>query len=219
MGEQTENAQLIEELIRRAQKAEEPGSLAQNQVLATGDEKDAALPSPTVVNTMTSAGYVWIYDSVTGEVSKTNRNMLKSQLGKKRPDGSFVFTTVKPNIVFKAGGDLKCMLHKDGPNRALYDTLGLPVCPKANLRNPYEVRRHMQKRHKTAWESLEEERKEKERQEELSVRRLMVEGMTNRQATPIPVDEPVAEVEETIPKKVVRRKKRRAKARKATIGA
>ena len=84
-------------------------------------------------------------------------------LRKKRPDGSTVFTTQKPPFEPKQGTHL-CMLHLNHPDREKWDELGLPRCPKDNLRNPFQVRRHMQKRHKVEWGAIQEEitRQEKE---------------------------------------------------------
>lgn len=153
-----ENAELIEKMLREAEKADEPGSA--DRIINRGDSTN---PAPMVVTEIKSAGYSYVYDTKTGERSTVNNNMLPSQLRKKRPDGSFVFTLKKPDIEVKRG-TYKCMLHASDPNRAYYDTLGLPVCPKDNLTAPVQVRRHMQKRHKMEWEIIEGERIERERQ-------------------------------------------------------
>jgi len=105
---------------------------------------------------MKSAGYVYVYDTRTNERSVCNRNMLAKMLRKKRPDGSIVFTTAKPKTP-PARGTLKCMLHPDSPNRKHYDEMGLATCRKSNLTSPYQVRRHMEKRHKMEWATIKEE--------------------------------------------------------------
>ena len=119
---------------------------------------------------VTSAGYSYIYDTKTGDRSKTNNNMLPMQLKKKHPDGTPRFTTIKPPFEPKKG-TLKCMLHADDPNRKLYDEMGLPSCKKHNLTNPFQVRRHMEKRHKMEWQAIEQMRIEKERQEDREFQR------------------------------------------------
>jgi len=113
---------------------------------------------------MQSAGYVYIYNTRTAERSICNRNMLVAHLRKKRPDGSLVFTTRKPRVGPRRG-TLKCMLHPDEPNRSHYDGLGLATCRKANLTSRYQVRRHMEKRHKAEWATIKEEITNKEKEE------------------------------------------------------
>lgn len=145
----------------------EPGTLKVRDIIHKGDEE---YPAPVVASTLTSAGYVYIYDTKTGERSLTNRNMLPAQLAKRREDGSFVFTQNKPARVPKRG-TYKCLLHKDDPNRALYDQWGLAVCPKSNLISEHQVKRHMQNRHKVEWQTIEDARIERERQEDRALQR------------------------------------------------
>jgi hypothetical protein len=113
---------------------------------------------------MQSAGYVYIYDTITRERSICNRNMLAAQLKKKRVDGSFIFTTRKPKVAPKRG-TLKCMLHPD-ERKPIYDTWGFAVCMKSNITSPYQVRRHMEKRHKQEWATIKEEIAQKEKERE-----------------------------------------------------
>jgi len=154
---QVDNTNLIEE-IRNAQKAPEPGSWDDSDVVHKGDED---LQSPMVRLEVKSADYVYVYDTRTAERSVVNKNMLQKQLEKKREDGSVVFTTTKPSFEPKRG-TLKCLLHADNENRWLYESLGLPMCKKSNLTSPFQVKRHMQKRHHMEWEAIEEERKRME---------------------------------------------------------
>lgn len=170
MDTEQENKGLIEEMINKAEQAKEPGEIATQQVIHKGDKE---VPSPMVATRMESAGYVYIYDTRTGERSVTNRNMLPTQLKKKREDGSSVFTTVKPGITPRRG-NLKCMLHPDEPNRKHYDDLGLPVCRKANLTSPYQVRRHMEKRHPMEWQTIEQERIDAEKKEDKEFQRQLI---------------------------------------------
>lgn len=160
-----ENEALIEEMLREAKKAPEPN---------IGDEivygGDAEQPTPMVQSSLTSAGWAYIYNTKTGERSLCNRNWLASLLKRKFPDGTNVWTTRDPHIPQKKG-KYKCMLHKDDPNRAHYDELGFAVCPKDNLISPYQVRRHMQKRHPMEWATIEEERLTRERQEDRELQR------------------------------------------------
>ena len=144
----------IEEQMRDAEVAPETG------VKLDGTEPLTDM-SPVK---MQSAGYVYIYNTRTAERSVCNRNMLMAHLRKVRPDGSLVFTTRKSSFSPKRG-TLKCMLHPDDPNRAHYDELGLATCRKANLTSPYQVQRHMLKRHKMEHATIKEEIANKEKEE------------------------------------------------------
>jgi len=165
---ETTNEALIQDMLARAQKADEPG--VPNKVVRKGNEDDTP---PSVVTTLRSAGYSYIYDTVTFERSLINNNMLPQALKKKRPDGSGVFTTIKPTELPKRGS-LKCQLHPDNPNREYYDSLGLPVCSKANLTSPFQVKRHMQKRHKMEFEALEEERLQIEKDRSIKLQESLI---------------------------------------------
>jgi len=162
-----DNEKLIEEMISEAESAPEPGELKGGQVISSDD---ADMPAPMVSLKLKSAGYKYIYDTRTRERSVCNRNMLASALKKKRADGSTVFTTEKPSVPPKRG-HLKCLLHADDPNREHYTELGLAVCKKANLTSPYQVTRHMEKRHQMEWKTIERERIDIEKQEEREFRR------------------------------------------------
>lgn len=151
----------LEEEMYEVEQAPDKG-LKVSEVLQKGE-------SPMKVSSIENNERVFIYDTLTGEQSLCLRYMLPQQLKKKRPDGSRVFTTVKPNIEVKRG-IIKCLLHIEDSNREHYDELGLPVCGKSNLTNLHQVRMHMKKRHKEAWEVIEEERIEKEKDSE---RRMM----------------------------------------------
>ena len=185
-----ENTKLIEEMLRDAEKA--PESMPE-KVIHKGDSE---VESPMVMTQLTSAGYVYIWDTRTGERSITNRNMLPTQLKKKRPDESNVFTTQKPNIV-PVRGTLKCMLHADSPNRKHYDELGLPVCRKSNLTSPYQVTRHMQKRHQMEWATLEQEKKDAQEKENRDFQRLMMSNA--RMPAPAVAQEIVPKIEDKPP--------------------
>jgi len=165
-----DNEKQIEEMILDAEVAREPGELQEKDVVHKGDDE---LPSTMKAIEVKSAGWVYIYDTRTGDRSLCNRNMLPQHLRKKREDGSKVFTTVDPGFR-PPQGTLKCMLHKDSPDRAHYDELGLATCTKDNLKSKYQVIRHMQKRHKMEWETIEQERKDIEKDEDRMFQRLMM---------------------------------------------
>lgn len=165
-----ESAELIEAMVDRAEKAEESGSMKAGDVISRGDEK---APAPMVVSQVSSAGYYWIYDTRTGERSKANKNMIPQLLRAKRPDGSLIFTITKPPFEPKRG-TIKCMLHKDDPNRKHYDEMGLPTCIAGSIPSKHQLVVHMQKKHKTAWEAIEYERKERERQEDRELQKSLL---------------------------------------------
>lgn len=179
---------ILEAMIKEAQAAPEPGELKRAQVLKDGKEADTA---PMIAKELTSAGYVWIYDTRTGDRSKCNRNMLMQHLKKTRPDGSTVFTLHDPHIEVKAG-KMKCLLHPDNPNRAKYDDMGLATCLKSNIPSEFLVTRHMKKRHKMEWEQIEHDRAEAEKQEDRAERRHLM-AMMARNA---PKVEEVMEIKE-----------------------
>ena len=170
---------LLEQLIQEAEEAAEPVGLQPDDVVHRPDED---LPVPMVASLLTSAGYVYIYDTRTGDRSITNRNMLVNQLKKTRqradaypgyPEGSFVFSTVKPKIE-RIQVTFTCLLHADRPERAHYDTMGLAVCRKANLPTQFQVLQHMQHRHRVEWATIELERTQREKVEEREFQRSLM---------------------------------------------
>jgi len=172
-----DDAALVEEM-ENTQVAPEPGMERLRESIG---ESGQGLPEDArpKIKWISSAGYVYVWDNQTGERSTVNRNMLPTQLRKRRPDGSRVFTTVDPKIPVKSG-NLKCMLHAKDPNRSHYDILGLPVCRKFNLTSPYQVKRHMQKRHPQEWATIQEEITRKEKEEERQFRESLVKGAAKK---------------------------------------
>ena len=159
----------IEEQIRNAKEAPE------SEIRI--DETDPLTEMSPIK--MQSAGYVYIYDTKTGDRSVCNRNMLATHLGKRRKDGSLIFTTRKPKVSPKMG-TLKCMLHSDEPNRYHYDELGLATCRKANLTSPYQVIRHMQKRHKMEYATIKEEETREEKARTQKLNEALIKGMSKK---------------------------------------
>ena len=148
--------QSIHEMLRDAETAQEPGDWkAKQNIGGTEGISMTALE-------LQSAGYVYVYDNKTGDRSLVNRNMLQQQLLKTREDGTYVFTTQKPEFE-RYYGELKCLLHPDDPNRELYDRMGLATCTKDNLTASHDLRVHMEKRHRREWATIDGERKEEER--------------------------------------------------------
>ena len=176
-----ERESLIQEMLRDAKKTDLSSSLDKEPVIHRGD---AELPAPMVRSKITSAGYVFVYDTRTFQKAPVLYYMLPQILRTRRQDGSYRWTVNDPGKEPRRG-QFKCQLHKDNPNRAHYDTLGFRVCPKDNLANPYEVRRHMQLKHKAEWAAIEEARKEQERQDDRKLQQLMVETVAGKTIKPV----------------------------------
>ena len=154
---------LLEEQLRDAQEVPE------DQLEIEGKVDDVEYMQPAEV---LSGGQVYIYDTKTGERSICRRNILPTKLSLRRPDGSLVFTTIQPKVKPKRG-HLKCMLHPD-ERKPIYDTWGFAVCKKANLTSPFQVRRHMQNRHKQEYEAIKEEQTRLEKEEERKLRESII---------------------------------------------
>lgn len=162
-------------LMDGATSAPEPGfNLQPQELLHRGDEE---VPATMVTKVLQSAGYVIVYSTETGEPSLCNRNMLPAQLRKRNDKGAVAFTTRKPNVA-PHRGTIRCLLHADR-REPMHDEMGLPTCPKANLTSDFQVRMHMQRRHKSAWDALEEIRLRNEREETLAVQRAMLAAVAN----------------------------------------
>ena len=180
----------IEELMQEVEEAEEPGNLREGQVLHRSNDD---MPLGVQVASVESAGHVFIYNTKTGDRSKTNRNMLEDQLRKVFPeDGTRVFTTVKPPFE-PPRGTYHCLLHADNEERAHYDQMGLATCTKDDLASEYQVQRHMERRHRMEWATIGEERDRAEKDEERRFQRTLMaaiaqvgtNGAPNRSNRPV----------------------------------
>ena len=198
-----------EELALLAQDAISPGM---GDGLVQMPSKET--PWGITIKEMESAGWVTVWDKFTGEPSKVNRNMLAAQLLKVNDDGVRCFTTVKPAIEPWRGSTL-CMLHPDSEDRSVYDRMGLPVCKSGNLASEFQMRLHMQHRHKNEWAQLQDIEQQKVDEEERLVRQALIRANTptedllvpvaavNEAAPPIEVAAPVEEEEEVVPETFV----------------
>ena len=180
--EDAQNEVLIQEALASAVLVEVPSDLKANPVIHRGDNE---LESPMTVKELSSAGYVYLYDTETREKSVVLTYMAPSKLRLKRSNGQPYFTATKP-AEEPWRGTLKCMLHPDQAERAHYDDMGLPSCQKSNLRNPRELTRHMQKRHKQSWETIQKEKEDKEKAEDRDIQRQILLALAKSAAS----DEP-----------------------------
>lgn len=163
--------------IGGAETAPEPGGLSIREILHRGDED---LPAAMVTSALTSAGYAFIWDTKTHERHICNKNMLADAIkNKRRPDGSAIFTTRRPKEK-PVMGQVKCLLHPDGPNRKQYDEMGMPVCDSGHLINQFELRRHMQNRHKTEWQTIQDEEARAEKQLDNEFKKLLLEQVATK---------------------------------------
>ncbi len=195
------NEALIQQMLRDAQKADEPGDLKTNPIIHKGD---AELQAPMTVKEVSSAGYVWVWDTRTYEKIPILHYMLPSKLRQRRNDGSFIFTTVDPGKLPKRGS-IKCLLHADGENREHYNQLGFRVCPKDNIINQYQLEQHMKKKHPQEWQAIEQERIKKEKDEDRALQHLLLTSQMNKQKV---------EVAEVSTETVLKKDKPKRKSRK-----
>jgi len=165
-----DNEVLIQEMLRDAEKAEVLGELEKNPVIHKGDN---TLEAPMTVKEISSAGYVWIYDTRSFERLPVLYYMLPQKLRQRRPDGSFRFTTSQPKEQ-PYRGSIKCLLHPDSPDREEYDKKGFRVCLKSNITNEYQLEQHMVKKHKQEWIAIKEERARVERAEDRKLQRALL---------------------------------------------
>ena len=159
----------IEEMLRDAEEAVEPGDMAAGQVI--GRSEGATLTT----SQLQSAGWVHVYNMQTGSESVINRNMLQQQLEKRHADGAYLFSTQRPTNIPRPNANIKCTLHPDGPDRAKYDGMGLIVCDKDNLLTDMDRDTLVKRRHPRAWATLEGEERRQEREDTRSERRAMME--------------------------------------------
>jgi len=112
---------------------------------------------------------------------------------KKLPNGQPAFTVEKPNVVPFKGQHL-CWLHKDAPNRAEYDRMGFSVCPAGHIASEAQVIFHMERKHRTEYRTITEERQRVEREEDRAAQRMMMQaiaaGYRPAETAPAPVAPP-----------------------------
>ena len=167
----TQNNVALEEMLRDAEDAAEPGDMVSGQVISQNGEMTMT------TSQLQSAGWVYVYDTRTADRSVVNRNMLPQQLQKLRPDGSYVFSTRKPEGIEPIVGDLNCPLHADDPHREKYDRMGLVTCTKTGFMNEFNRDRHLRSRHPRAYSTLESERVREEREAERLERMALTESI------------------------------------------
>uniref|UniRef100_A0A6M3J8Q8 Uncharacterized protein n=1 Tax=viral metagenome TaxID=1070528 RepID=A0A6M3J8Q8_9ZZZZ len=182
MTEATRDAEILEVLRENKQVME--GTKAESITPL----KDGDLPLGTDdsmgLKTVSSAGIIYVWDTKTFEKIPILYYMANQKMKEKRADGSYRFTARQPEgKPWK--GTVKCRLHKEDPDRTYYDTLGLRYCTKSNLSNVYERDRHMKMKHPKEWESIEQARIARERQEDRDLQRLVLASAARTPEAPV----------------------------------
>ena len=175
----SENEALIQEMLRRT-PVEVPTEIEKNPVIHKGDE---TMEAPVVLNKVSSAGYLYLWDTETKERVPILYYMLPQQMRKKRADGQFRFSGTKP-VGEPWKGTTKCLLHKDNPQRAYFDSIGYRVCKKENIASSHALTQHMRLKHPQEWKQIEDERAKKEKEEDRNLQRAILENITKPQVIP-----------------------------------
>jgi len=184
-----DNEEIISFLQADMNRAPEPGDMTPGTIVNTGQSEEA--PFPSVISSVESAGYVTIYNRLTGDPSIANINNLRDKLRQRySPDdlhaGELVFTLRDPGFRPPKGTEL-CWLHADHPRRTEFDKYGFAVCPAGNLQSEYQRDRHAEKRHNTEFAIIKDMiNREKETQrddieaQDREERRKLLEILANR---------------------------------------
>lgn len=130
------------------------------------------------VNSLEYKGYVRVWDTRTGIESLQPRWLLWQTMQKTREDGTRVFTTQNPHIPQEHGSDLKCPLHPDSPDHDRLVGMGFRPCKKQHIPHQDGLMRHIRKSHVRMWEVLEEEKRQRERDEDRALQRETLQVMT-----------------------------------------
>jgi hypothetical protein len=189
MVTETEQAR-VETEMAAAQVVEEKSVLNPgDQVTAVrADGGESALGGPTLPATVVEVSgpdKVTVWHTDTYEPAVINRLMLRMQMEKRIPGTDRpAFTATQPRdadgkLQFPVRGTRLCRLHADAPNRKLYDTWGLLVCKKSNLRSEMDVITHMQRSHKREYATVEHHQQELEKGEEREDRRVFRKLLEN----------------------------------------
>lgn len=136
---------------------------------------------------------VTIYDTRSGQPSDVLVYMVAKKLGYKHGNGQPVWTLDPSEAPEWKTGTLKCLLHPEHPDRQWLDSIGLadqfcgendPMARhKENIPTEFQVQRHMEHKHPTAWRTIREAREREEKEEERKLQKQMLEAMSNRGST------------------------------------
>lgn len=160
------------ETMAEAEAAPEP--FVEGMVVQPTQDK----PFGSNISEVTGPGWVFLYNTMTGEQIRVNRWNLRDALKKTHDDpmhpeymGRPLFATKRTKK--RVLGANRCLLHPKDPDAALYQSWGLPVCLSEHLASPFQVTQHMNHKHKNEWAAIQEYRSKREsdswnkRQEEI----------------------------------------------------
>lgn len=144
----------LELLKALAELEEAPEPEPDDKIISKGDDKN---PSPMVRTKTTSAGYVYLRRNTDGQLRHVSKNNLAMYLKQKLVDGRPAW--LPPSIPWAGRAktpDKWCVLSAKHPDRVRMDDLNLPLCTKqGKLMGPAALRRHMIKKHKDDWDSIQ----------------------------------------------------------------
>jgi hypothetical protein len=108
---------------------------------------------------------VTIYSNEDGCPTPVPAYMLRAVMSKQLEDGRFMFVADPKDAPKYKRGDVKCFLHKDSPDRAILDEIGLAGkrCVAAHLASPHSKRMHGLHRHKEEWGAYQDRLSEDEK--------------------------------------------------------
>jgi len=170
--------------------ASEPGDFFIGSEVGSVAERDVENLAPSdvlprsMVDDLQSAGWVYLYDTLTGERSLCNRNMAGPQLQVKRADGTPVFSQTMPAGVVPFVGVRKCFLHPAQPDHSRLMAQGLKPCFKSNLPNEYQENNHNKNRHPAEWAGETRRIEQEERETDRALQRAFLQAVQGNLPTP-----------------------------------
>jgi hypothetical protein len=142
-----------------------------------------------------------IYATLDGEPLLVTQKRARILFQRKLPDGRPMFRAKADQVPTYRKGDVKCFLHKDSPDRALMDSLGLQgkLCPAGQLANAYAKYIHESGKHVKTWDiwqkhvSDEKEKQAIERQDRqfeatMAQNEAILQLARSNQAAPVEVE-------------------------------
>jgi hypothetical protein len=149
------------EMLRLLVEADKAPETPQDGVISKGDESKNQPPIAATLGK--SAGNVWLRRNSDGKLVQVNRNNLRMYMAAKFPDGRPQFL---PRTASWTGKTREprywCPLSANHPDRPKMDDLNLEVCTKRGmLMTEAAVRRHLMKKHKDAFDSIQRDREDR----------------------------------------------------------
>lgn len=158
-----------EELATLAQMAEIQGEQIEGERIVNTPGAD--VPFPMMTTKTEGPGLVWLRHNQTGKLKQVNKlslfRLLQLRLdpadARKAGLPAQSKAWLPPSAPWKGKvkvGTVLCRLHQDHPDRPLMDEFNLEVCFKPAFLNSRFANLHLKKKHREAYETLEERRKE-----------------------------------------------------------